>query len=328
MTRKPCPTPQRGAALLLALLSVTLMATLASASLWQIWRITSVESAERAGQQVHWLLLGAHDWARVVMREDALGGQTDHLGEPWAVPLQEASLSDFLAAAPGNERQASTPLAEQVFLSGEIQDMQARLNVRNLVVNGTLDETELRLWRRLYQQLALPVSDLAPWTQAYLRALTAPPTQDAPLVPQRVSQLTWLGMPVAHLTRLTPYITLLPSPTPVNLYTAGTPVLTAVVPGLGTAGTNRWETARQQGAWRTLADATPPLGNLAAPLNPLRHSLQSSFFEVNARLRMNDIALRETALIRRDGLQTHTVWLERRPWPAPNACAAHEGATC
>ena len=57
---------QQGAALLLAMMTVVLVATLASAMLWQQWRTTSVETAERQSQQAHWLLVGAHDWSRVV----------------------------------------------------------------------------------------------------------------------------------------------------------------------------------------------------------------------------------------------------------------------
>ena len=51
--------------------------------------------------QSGWILTGALDWARLLLREDHMGsGATaaDHLGEPWAVPLQEARLSSFLAA--------------------------------------------------------------------------------------------------------------------------------------------------------------------------------------------------------------------------------------
>ena len=42
---------QRGAALLAAMLTVTLVATLAAAALWQQWRSVEVETSERAGVQ-------------------------------------------------------------------------------------------------------------------------------------------------------------------------------------------------------------------------------------------------------------------------------------
>jgi len=59
-----------------------------------------------------------------------------------------------------------------------------------------------------------------------------------------------------------------------------------------------------------------------------RHSVQSAYFEVNGRLRFNDIGLRETALIRRQGLQTHTVWQERRPWWSRRSCMSAESSPC
>ncbi len=90
---------QQGAALLLAMLTVTLVATFAAASMWQQWRAVEVEAAERGRAQSAWILVGALDFSRLILREDARsGGNVDHLAEPWAVPLQESRLSTFLAA--------------------------------------------------------------------------------------------------------------------------------------------------------------------------------------------------------------------------------------
>ena len=103
MMRAPRPLPgrrrHRGVALLAAMLTVTLVATFAATALWQQWRSVEVETAERNRMQAAWILLGALDWSRVVLAEDARTSlQVDHLAEPWAVPLQEARLSTFLAA--------------------------------------------------------------------------------------------------------------------------------------------------------------------------------------------------------------------------------------
>ena len=54
-------SPQHGAALLAAMLTVVLVATLASAALWQQWRDVEIETAERNRVQANWLLLGAQD---------------------------------------------------------------------------------------------------------------------------------------------------------------------------------------------------------------------------------------------------------------------------
>jgi len=92
---------QRGAAILTAMLTVALVATLASAMLWQQWRQTEVEAAQRARVQSQWVLTGALDWARLILREDARQGGSDNLTEPWAVPLAPARLSTFLSAQQG-----------------------------------------------------------------------------------------------------------------------------------------------------------------------------------------------------------------------------------
>ena len=54
---------ERGAAILTAMLTVTLVATFAAAALWQQWRAIEVESAERSRVQASWVLTGALDWA-------------------------------------------------------------------------------------------------------------------------------------------------------------------------------------------------------------------------------------------------------------------------
>ena len=132
-------TPQRGAALLAAMLTVALVATFAAGALWQQWKSIEVEGAERQRTQARWLLTGALDWARVILREDARAGDvnapTDHLAEPWAVPLQEARLSSFLAALPDGTGNTidDEKLAQHVLLSGQVNDLQGRLNVTNPV---------------------------------------------------------------------------------------------------------------------------------------------------------------------------------------------------
>ena len=68
---RPYRSTQRGAALLLAMLIVTIVATLAAGMVWQQWRGIEVEIAERARAQAAWLIEGATDWARLILRTDA-----------------------------------------------------------------------------------------------------------------------------------------------------------------------------------------------------------------------------------------------------------------
>ena len=143
------------------MLTVTLVATFAAAAMWQQWRAVEVETAERGRVQSTWILIGALDWSRLILREDGRSGGADHLAEPWAVPLEEARLSTFLAAE-NNVSQvddASTDTTE-AFLSGQITDMQGRLNITNLAEGGQVQAVALRQFTRLFERLGLPPQQL------------------------------------------------------------------------------------------------------------------------------------------------------------------------
>ena len=71
MTPPVLPPRQRGAALLTAMIIVTIVATLAAGMVWQQWHSIEVEAAERERSQSHWILSGALDWARLILREAA-----------------------------------------------------------------------------------------------------------------------------------------------------------------------------------------------------------------------------------------------------------------
>ena len=130
--------PQSGMALIAAMVTVLVVTLLASSALWVQSNRFEVDSSLRQRNQALWLLTGALDWSRVILREDARSSSTDTLVEPWAVPLQEAKLSSFIRAqnnASGQTASDNTQdetLTEQVFLSGQITDVQSKLNFYNL----------------------------------------------------------------------------------------------------------------------------------------------------------------------------------------------------
>jgi len=303
-----------GAALLAAMLTVALVASMAAAALWQQWRGIEVETAERARTQSLWVLTGALDWARLILREDARSGGADHLGEPWAVPLEEARLSTFLAADK-DIAVDTTDTASQVFLSGYISDLQGRMNVLNLVENGKVSEPSARAFAKLFEQLGLPRVELAALTENLRFALDNSPSNGssrlAPLMPQRVGQLTWLGLSPRSLAILRPYITLLPMRTPVNLNTASAPVLHACIPLLDMAQAERLVTTRQFAHFRTLSDAGKVVPDAAGDLNETQHSVGSRFFEVRGRLRLDQTVVEERSVVQRDGLVVKTLWRDR-----------------
>ncbi|MEO8012697.1 MAG: type II secretion system minor pseudopilin GspK [Polaromonas sp.] len=306
---------QAGAALLTAMLTVALVASLAASALWQQWRSVEVEAAERARVQSLWLLTGALDWARLILREDARSGGADYLSEPWAVPLEEARLSTFLAADkktdPDDEANAS-----QTFLSGLITDLQSRLNVTNLVDSaGKVSEPSLKAFAKLFELLGLPPGELQVLVENLRLALDASPENaaapQAPLLPQRLDQLVWLGLSPTSLAVLRPYITLLPVRTPVNLNTASPTVLSACIPSLEMGQAQQLVNTRQANHFKTLAEVTAQLGQTTVPLNESEHSVNSRFFEVQGRLRLDQVVVEEHSVVQRDGLKVKTLWRDR-----------------
>ncbi len=317
---------QTGAALLSAMLTVTLVATFASGALWQQFRSLQVETAERSRLQSSLILTGALDWARLILREDARTGGADHLAEPWAVPLEEARLSSFLAVD-GNTQDTD----RDAFLSGSIIDMQSRLNIANLVEGAVMSAPGLASFRRLFDRLDLPPQMLNALSENYLEAAKKANTTNAVtsanqadwLLPQRLNQLAWLGLDEATLAVLIPYVTVLPVRSPVNLNTASAMVLLASTPGLDMAGAEKLIAARSRKHFSTLADAAVALGNPAVAFTEGIHSVASRFFEVRGQLRLEDLTVYERSLVQRDGLSVRTLWrvrgvLNDTPTPAGN----------
>ena len=321
---------ERGAALISAMLVVTLVATLASVALWQQWRHVEVESAERHRVQSSWLLNGALDWSRLILREDAVagmsgsgGGNSDHLAEPWALPLKEAKLSTFLAQ--DQQLREGDP---EVFLSGQITDAQSRINLTNWFeasdgkVSAKMNEPMQLALVRLFNVLDLPRAELerlaAAWRVAAQSARLSNPAMGqasqgtasgASLLPQQISQLQWLGLSADTVQRLSPYVTILPEVTPVNLNTASAEVIYATVPGLDLAAAQQFVQQRTRSHFSNLTDASKALGGKT--LEARWHTVGTRFFEVWGRLRMEDRTQEETALILRDTGNVTFVWRQK-----------------
>jgi len=354
---------QRGAALLTAMLTVTLVATFAAAAVWQQWRSSEVEAAERARSQAGWVLIGALDWSRLILREDGRAGGADYLSEPWAVPLAEAKLTTFLAADKNISSDQLEGLPE-AYLSGRIVDAQSKLNVLNLVDGGKPVTAAVAAFNKLFQLLNLPAGELNLMVTSLQQALppngtvpnaagpltpnaataaaaaaagtattttstttagtigtttTSPTTTTStnatmstgPLMPQRESQLGWLGLSPSTVAALEPYVTVLPVRTPLNINTASPEAIFASVAQLDMAGAKRLAAARATGYFKTLADANGLIQQSGAQLVPAFHSVATAYFEVQARLRIDNAWVEEQTLLQRNGIDVRMVWRER-----------------
>jgi general secretion pathway protein K len=293
------PRRQRGAALLTAMIIVTLVATLAAAMVWQQWRAVQVETAERARTQAAWILSGALDFARLILREDQKNGSVTALTEPWATPLAEARLSTFLAADTSNVDDGP-----EAFLSGSISDAQARYNVMNLLASNKIDPVQLQTLERICQNAGLDVSIAQRIATGLLGATSTSTTAAAPLLPQTVAQLSWLGIDPDSLQTLQPYIVVLPIGTNVNVNTASKEVLAAVL-NIDPSTAGRMVQIAQVTPFKDTTSFATQLGSV--PLSSAQIDTKSSYFEIRGRLRLADHVLVERTILRRNPDRTSTV---------------------
>ena len=218
----------------------------------------------------------------------------------------------------------------EAFLSGQIIDLQSRLNVMNLVTgDGHAQSQALLRFARLFELLGLPAAELGALQRNLARAqaaMTGSAGGDAPLLPRRFEQLVWLGLPPATLAALRPYVTLLPTQgseaTRVNLNTASAQVICAAVPELDLAAAQRLVAARERGHFKDVGSAlalVPLPGGGSADTSGV--AVGTQFFEVRGRLRLDQLALEEVSTVQRDPStrQVRTLWRERRALGTPAA---------
>lgn len=242
-TRPPARMPRRprharGAAVVTALLIVTLAVVVVSGMLWrQQVQIRGIEN-QRLQAQATWIERAAVDWARLILRDDQRRTSVDELGEPWAVPIAETRLSDFLGAALRTDQAGETS-----FLSGRIQDAQARFNLANLVVwtstatqgrAASVDPLALASYRRLLQTAGLNPG-LAEDTARFMLQAAQGGSNGQPAPRPLDSAQGLLAVPgytPDTVAALEPFITVLPERTLVNANTADAEVLAAVINNL------------------------------------------------------------------------------------------------
>lgn len=307
---------QRGAALLVAMLIVALVASLASAASWQQWRNIQAETDERAQSQAYWLVRGALDWGKIILYLDRRATSNDHLNEPWALPLAEARLSTFLTADHNVSQVDANADMTEAFFNGGVADLQGRLNLTNLVDGEQLDAATVTQFERLFEALNLPVEQVATLARQYhasVRAENADSadseasrTSEIPLTPVCIDQLDWLGLDRLTIERLRPYVTVLPARTRLNLNTAHELVLWAALEGADQAVAARLAAVRETQPFASVANAQTVVGP-DVPLNGSTLGVETSYFLVTGRLRLDTLETSDRYVLHRDGNRLRTV---------------------
>lgn len=308
---------QRGVAVIMALLLTTLAITIVASLFWQQQVQVRLIENQRLQLQKQWILRGALDWASLILREDAKHSSVDTLDEPWAAPLAETRLDQYLENGKADGDIADTTLA------GGIEDAQARFNLNDLASMGIVDQAAIATFARLLTHQHLP-PELARSTAEHIARVTKPANKDTtvnasaslqaqsqPIALQQTEDL--LSIPewtTDSLSRIEPYVICLPVHTPVNLNTAKAETIAAVL-DISMQDANILVNSRRSASFRDLADASNRLPR-PVPFSVNNADTSTRYFLLTGKVHMNRARLDMLALLERTGATTKTLWIVER----------------
>lgn len=303
---------QRGAAIITAMLVVTLAALVVSGLFWrQHVAVRSVEN-RLAFAQARWIERAVLDWAKVILRSDArTTGPVDHLGEAWAVPVLNTRMDETVTAGAKLD-EGSTRTAT---LAGQIYDAQARLNLSALVdARGVQSEPNIKALRKLLSLLGKPESTADPIVARVMQGADKA-ALDGKVTPALRPPITRLAdlLDVPNLDPsvvavLEPYAIVLPSSaTQININTAGPEVLAAAIEGLDVSGARRYVANRERAPALSLEAEGKKFGSNVT-LEPRLLSVGSSFFLVTGVIRYDRVESQTETLVQRKNNDVEVIW--------------------
>jgi general secretion pathway protein K len=215
---------QQGSATIMALIVVSLISICIASLVWQQDFEIRKTRIYKENTQIYWLQRSLIDIVRLILRIDLLSSQgVDHLGEIWALPIENSNIDDFI------KNQELPEELKNVNFSGSIQDAQALFNISNLwdVNFTTINLAAMQTYSNLLEQLGLN-KNLANQTAQYVLRNN-----------QRLQYLEELinvpGYTRDTIKKISQFAIVLPEPTTINLNTVSVEVLLAMWPTLSPA---------------------------------------------------------------------------------------------
>jgi general secretion pathway protein K len=217
---------QQGVALITVLSVLAVVATMSTAAL--LWQQTGLQRTEQVlyGSRVQDYVDAMAVWAETILLRDQRTSKTDNLQESWALRLPPLTLG-------------------QGVIYGQLEDMQGRFNLNNLVAEGKFQPLEAARLQRLLVAVEVDADEaqqithaLRDWLDAdqeetlpggaedyyYLALTPARRSADQPLL-SATELLLLRGMTPEIWQKIAPYVTALPGYQPVNVNTAPRVVL-------------------------------------------------------------------------------------------------------
>ena len=278
-----CQLTEQGMAVIMAVLTVAIVASISSFLLWQQNLMLRAVANQREQNQLYQVEVAILEYAKEILREDANYGAADHYGELWATVGMDFTVEDWRIA-------------------GKIADATAQFNVNNLInPNGTANASGIEQYRRLLEILELPseLSDtLVDWLDADEVHFSASGAEDSDYLLMRPPYRT-ANQPMADISnlarvkgytpdvieKLKPFLIALPSTTTVNINTASAEVIAAVIPGMAIDDARSFVLSRDRAPLHSIReiDARFPNRSINIPTGVL--SIGTDFFLVDGVIR-------------------------------------------
>ena len=302
---RPLHVRQGGVAVVTALLLTTLAVTIVASLFWQQQvQIRAMEN-QRLQLQTKWALRVDLDWARRILRDDAMSSSVDHLDEQWAAPMSNIRLDEYV------ENGRADSEASNATLTGSIVDAQSRYNLSNLAQNGLPNPQEILVFGRLLASLRADpalakatAAAIASTQMAQARANPAlqgaPPATPPVLAPElaqlshTVDLLTVPGFSISAFESVKEFVVLLPGPSALNVNTASPEMLAAQL-NLSAPATALLVASRAKAYFKDGKDFAFRAG--IAPAMPI--ATTTDYFLVNGKVRIDRASLDMQALIYR-----------------------------
>lgn len=296
---------QRGVAVITALLLTTLSVSIVASLFWQQQvQVRSMEN-QRLHLQTKWILRGALDWARLVLRQDGVDNQmATTLNAVWNTPLAETRLDQYI------ERERVEGEVFDATLSGRVIDATSRYNLRNLSNGQVVDPKHVQIYAALLTNLKL--DPLLARRTAELVANSQPPPPvalgqkqtvqvrtTAPVEIRRIEDLLAIrGYTPEAVERLREFVIVLPGETKVNVNTAPAEVISALVERYTVSDALGLVARRKQASYRDVTQFTEQLrGNQLIDTESV--DVKSEYFLVQSKIRLDRANLDAEALVER-----------------------------
>ena len=287
---------EKGVALITVMLILALATILAvsmsSRQQLDIHRSANVFNFEQAYQYV----LGAESWGKQILIRDSKDNKTDSFNDDWAMVLPALPI-------------------EGGKMTGQIEDLQARFNINNLVLDGKPQKLYVERFKRLLRNLELNEdfsSVIIDWLDSneeigfsgaedneYLNLSPAYRAANQPM--QDVSELLLVkGIDFETYEKLRPYVCVLESGTEININTASAEILSSIVKDLTIEEAKSLIEDRDKEVYKDVA------GFLEHPLLKLKKvkkdglSVSTQYFQLNSTAQIERINVEYTTILHRE----------------------------